>query len=148
MIRNDPQQRQVIILNCLGCRIANHIEPNVQVVYENEFVTCVLDCAPFNEGHILILPKVHYDDLDQISRQTLAAIMDASVLMSSKLKLVFNPDGITICQNGGVFNDLSHYHMHVIPRHKGDGFGWSEPLIAHHAETRLQETRERIARTF
>ncbi|MEK4878082.1 MULTISPECIES: HIT family protein [Paenibacillus] len=44
-------------MDCLGCRIANGIEANVNVVYENEFVTCVLDIAPFNEGHLLILPK-------------------------------------------------------------------------------------------
>lgn len=44
-------------MECLGCRIANGIEPNVKVVYENEFITCVLDIAPFNEGHTLILPK-------------------------------------------------------------------------------------------
>ena len=28
-------------------------------------------------------------------------------------------------QNGGEFNDIGHYHMHVFPRYKGDGFGWT-----------------------
>lgn len=28
-------------------------------------------------------------------------------------------------QNGGIFNDVGHYHMHVFPRFKNDGFGWS-----------------------
>lgn len=74
--------------------------------------------------------------------------MDASVLISKKIKLVFKPDGITLCQNGGIFNDLTHYHMHVIPRYKDDGFSWSDPIIDHKAETRLKETRERIVNTF
>jgi histidine triad (HIT) family protein len=138
----------VVNLECLGCRIANQIEPNVQVVYENEHICCVLDIAPFNEGHVLILPKGHYHDLEEIDQITLKAIMDASVLISKKITLVFKPDGITICQNGGIFNDLTHYHMHVIPRYKDDGFSWSDPIIDHKAEERLKETREKIIKTF
>lgn len=49
-------------MECLGCRIANHSEPNVNVIFENHFITCVLDIAPFNEGHIIILPKKHFHD--------------------------------------------------------------------------------------
>lgn len=32
------------------------------------------------------------------------------------------PNGITICQNGGFFNELTHYHMHVVPRYKNQSF--------------------------
>lgn len=131
-------------MDCLGCRIANGIEPHVNLVYENEHVSCVLDIAPFNEGHVLILPKQHYLDIEEIDSDTAYAIMDASKKLSITLKEVFHPDGITICQNGGVFNDLTHYHMHLIPRYKGDGFTWSEPLQPHGAEKHLQETRDRI----
>jgi diadenosine tetraphosphate (Ap4A) HIT family hydrolase len=27
-------------------------------------------------------------------------------------------------QNGGEFNDVGHYHLHIFPRYQGDGFGW------------------------
>lgn len=127
-------------MECLGCRIANQIEPNVQLIDENEWVACVLDIAPFNEGHTLILPKRHYHDLEEIDTETLAAIMEASVRISKLLKRLYRPDGITVCQNGGVFNDLTHYHMHIIPRYKDDGFTWSDPILSHGAESRLAET--------
>lgn len=65
-------------------------------------------------------------------------------MISKVLKRVFNPDGITICQNSGIFNDLTHYHVHIIPRYKEDGFSWSEPIIEHNAETRLEVTKDRI----
>lgn len=131
-------------MECLGCRIANGIEPNVKVVYENEFITCVLDIAPFNEGHILILPKKHYWDLEEIDSETSYAIMDGSKKLSVVLKTLFKPDGISICQNGGSFNDLTHYHMHLIPRYEGDGFAWSEPLHPHGAEKLLSHTQAKI----
>ncbi|WP_407669646.1 HIT family protein [Paenibacillus kobensis] len=66
------------------------------------------------------------------------------MMMSTVLKRVFQPDGITICQNGGKFNDLNHYHMHLIPRYEGDGFGWSDPLHPDGAENRLRVTRDKL----
>ena len=48
--------------------------------------------------------------------------MEASRFLSNVVKAAFNPDGITIIQNGGEFNDLDHYHMHVIPRFEGQDF--------------------------
>lgn len=59
----------MLSMECLGCRIANGIEPNLNVIYENDLVTCVLDIAPFNEGHILILPKKHYLDIDEMDSE-------------------------------------------------------------------------------
>jgi len=120
------------------------MEPNVKVVYENEFITCVLDIAPFNEGHILILPKKHYWDLEEIDSETSYAIMDGAKKLSVVLKDLFEPDGISICQNGGKFNDLTHYHMHLIPRYEGDGFAWSEPLHPHGAEKFSSHTQVKI----
>ncbi len=52
-------------MGCLGCRMANQHEP-VHIVYENEYVSCVLDIAPFNEGHTLVLPKKHVEELDEL----------------------------------------------------------------------------------
>ncbi|MEF2247199.1 HIT family protein [Paenibacillus sp. IITD108] len=114
-------------MECLGCRIVNALEPEVNIVYESQYLVCVLDIAPFNDGHMLIMPKEHYLDVEEIDETTLFEIMKVSTKMSKLLKKVFKPDGITICQNGGIFNDLTHYHMHLIPRYIGDGFSWSEP---------------------
>ncbi len=35
------------------------------------------------------------------------------------------PYGYSIMQNGGEFNDVGHYHLHIFPRYVGDGFGWT-----------------------
>lgn len=114
-------------MECLGCRIVNALVSEVNIVYESQYLVCVLDIAPFNDGHMLIMPKEHYLDVEEIDETTLFEIMKVSTKMSKLLKKVFKPDGITICQNGGIFNDLTHYHMHLMPRYIGDGFSWSEP---------------------
>ncbi|MNO24343.1 AP-4-A phosphorylase [compost metagenome] len=135
-------------MECLGCRIANGIEPNLNIIYENELITCVLDIAPFNEGHTLILPKKHYLEVEEIDQETAYSIMDASRMLSTVLKGLFEPDGIRVCQDGGVFNDLTHYHMHLIPRYEGDGISWGEPLLPHGAENRLPQTKTIIIKAL
>ncbi|WP_226530674.1 HIT family protein [Metabacillus niabensis] len=103
---------------CLCCRLANKIE-KVNVIFENQYVCCILDHDPFNEGHVMILPKVHYEDIDE---ETANAIIQVSRLIAKAIKILYNPEGITICQNEGVFSELSHFHMHVVPRYKHQSF--------------------------
>ncbi|MDQ8736114.1 HIT family protein [Paenibacillus sp. LHD-38] len=130
---------------CLGCQLANH-RIEAYTVYENEWVTCFLDIAPLNEGHLLILPKQHFLDVDDLDERTANEIMKASAMLARLLKAEFQPDGITVIQNGGKFNDLTHYHMHVFPRYVEDGFAWAEPADSTNAKERLSETKERLVK--
>lgn len=129
---------------CLGCELANR-KIDTHTVFENEFVTCILDIAPLNEGHILILPKRHYHDVDDLDEVTASEIMKTSKMLAKLLKVKYKPDGITIIQNNGVYNDLTHYHMHVFPRYNSDGFSWVEPIDSTNAKDRLKETAENLA---
>ncbi|MFC5447427.1 HIT family protein [Paenibacillus aestuarii] len=124
---------------CLGCKLANQLM-ETNCIFENDLVTCILDIAPLNEGHLLILPKRHYHDVDDLDEMTANAIMQTSRTMAGLLKAYFQPDGITIMQNNGKFNDLTHYHMHLFPRYENDGFGWVEPADHANAKGRLKET--------
>ena len=51
--------------------------------------------------------------------------MKFSVIMTKVIKSIFKPDGYTIMQNGGMFNDVGHYHLHIFPRYKNYGFSWA-----------------------
>lgn len=133
--------------DCLGCKLANN-ELETQVVYENEWITCILDHDPFNEGHVLILPKQHYRFIDEFDTETAVSVMKSAQLLSRAIKTAFNPDGISICQNGGTFDDLTHFHMHIVPRQEDQDFSsfytddaWDNEAI----KDRLPETRERLA---
>ena len=108
-------------MECFGCKLANKQEP-VNVVWEDDYVSCFLDHDPYNEGHILILPKKHVRYFDELDENTANSIMKAAKLLSKIIKELFNPDGITICQNGGSFDELTHFHMHVVPRYEGQNF--------------------------
>lgn len=113
---------EVYIVECIFC----HKEKIVtDIVYEDELVLAFLDMEPINEGHILLIPKKHYLDVDEIPDEVLSHLMIISKKIVSALKEIYCPDGYSIMQNGGKFNDVGHYHLHIFPRYKRDVFGWT-----------------------
>lgn len=122
---------------CLFCEIANH-KTKASVVYENENVMAFLDINPINEGHVLIIPKKHYLDADEIPDELLYEITAVSKKILIAIKKLYKPDGYSIMQNGGQFNDIGHYHMHIFPRYIMDGFGWTD-------SGKKQDSSDRVA---
>ncbi|CAM4209152.1 HIT family protein [Bacillus wiedmannii] len=114
-------EREESVMECLGCKLASE-EENIYKVYEDDYVTCFLDHEPFYPGHTLIVPKQHVVEVDELDDVVAKSIMDASKLIAKAIKALYKPDGITVCQNGGIFNELTHYHMHVVPRYKERSF--------------------------
>lgn len=110
-------------MRCQFCDLANGRE-TTNIVYQTSAISCFLDIDPINDGHTLIVPKKHVLDTEELDRETRVDVMNAIVLLSQSIKKIYQPDGITVMQNGGYFNDVNHYHMHVFPRYKNDGFGW------------------------
>lgn len=94
-------------------------------IYEDELVMAFMDREPINEGHVLLVPKQHYLDVDEIPDELLAHLMIISKKIVTALKEVYCPNGYSIMQNGGEFNDVGHYHLHIFPRYAGDGFDWT-----------------------
>ncbi|MBR4082717.1 MAG: HIT family protein [Lachnospiraceae bacterium] len=109
-------------MECIFC----HKEKlTTDIVYEDELVMAFMDMDPINEGHILLVPKAHYLDVDEMSDETLSHLMLISKRIVVALKEIYKPNGYTIMQNGGEFNDVGHYHLHIFPRYIGDGFRWT-----------------------
>ena len=109
----------------MGCVFCHKEELVTDLVYEDALVMAFMDMEPINEGHVLLVPKEHYLDADEIPDETLSHLMLVSKKIVSAIKEIYKPEGYSIMQNGGAFNDVGHYHMHIFPRYRGDGFGWT-----------------------
>ena len=109
-------------MECIFCHKENIV---TDFIYEDDTVMVFMDMDPINEGHVLLVPKEHYLDVDEVPDEVLSHLMIVSKKVVAALKEVYNPDGYSIMQNGGEFNDVGHYHLHIFPRYKGDGFGWT-----------------------
>ncbi|MGH4137159.1 HIT family protein [Clostridium sp.] len=113
-----------VTMDCIFCKIVKGELPS-NLVFEDDLIMCFLTNEPINEGHVLIIPKNHYLDIDEIPTEVVTSMMVLSKRIVKVIKEKYSPDGYSIMQNGGEFNDIGHYHMHVFPRYKGDGFGWT-----------------------
>lgn len=110
------------ICECVFC----HREKiTTDFVYEDALVMAFMDMDPINEGHVLLVPKQHYLDVDEMPDDLLAHLMIISKKIVTALKKSFHPNGYSMMQNGGEFNDVGHYHLHIFPRYAEDGFGWT-----------------------
>jgi diadenosine tetraphosphate (Ap4A) HIT family hydrolase len=108
-------------MECVFCHKENIV---TDFVYEDEIVMAFMDMDPINSGHVLLIPKEHYLDVDEMPDEVLSHLMIVSKKIVTALKEIFLPDGYSVMQNGGEFNDVGHYHLHIFPRYKDDGFSW------------------------
>ena len=103
--------------DCIFCKIVEGQIPSF-MVYEDDRVFAFEDINPVSEGHTLIIPKRHAQDLWEIPPEDLTAVHLASKKIGHALKQVLKPSGIAVLQlNGrGVNQVVMHYHLHLIPR--------------------------------
>ena len=101
------------------CKIVNNEIPSY-TIYEDEIIKVFLDVNPNSTGHTLIIPKKHYENLFDIDQNTLNYILNKSKEIANKLKEKLQCDGISLCQNNGLGQEVKHYHLHLIPRYNNE----------------------------
>lgn len=110
--------------NCIFCKIANGEIP-AATLYEDEDFRVILDLGPASKGHALILPKEHYANLYELDDEVASKVLVLAKKMIKKLTDVLGCDGYNLVQNNGEVagQTVHHFHMHLIPRYKGDHVG-------------------------
>ena len=104
-------------MDCIFCKIIKGEIPSF-TIYEDEIVKVFLDIDPKENGHTLIIPKEHYQDLDDINLITLNHIYEVAKKIKKLLEEKLNIDGITLVQNNGISQEVKHYHLHLVPNYK------------------------------
>lgn len=112
--------------NCIFCKIANGEIP-AATLYEDEDFRVILDLGPASKGHALILPKFHAANIYELSDEMAAKVMVLAKKMAAAMTEALKCDGFNIVQNNGecAGQTVFHFHMHLIPRYKGDNVGIS-----------------------
>ncbi len=97
-------------------------QPETEVIAENKLAIAFLDKFPVNTGHVLVIPKRHFDDLFKATQEEIKAMTELLGEVKEHLHNRFNPDGYNIGVNVGAAagQTVFHLHVHVIPRYHGD----------------------------
>lgn len=100
------------------CKIING-EITGKKVFEDDIVMVIMDVNPVSNGHCLIIPKVHYQDLYDMDIKTLNHILSIARDVSKILMEKLSCDGITLVQNNDSVQEVKHFHLHLIPKYEG-----------------------------
>lgn len=135
------------INDCVFCKIIKKEIP-ADIVYEDEKFLAFLDINPINNGHILLIPKTHYENLYILPDDVLEGIAPLIKKLSVATKQAVKADGINIGMNndGAAGQVVPHAHFHIIPRFSDDGLRhWPGKIIS---QKQSAETAEKIKNSF
>lgn len=116
--------------DCIFCKIIKKEIPCYEL-FESEKVLAFLDVNPMALGHCLVIPKKHFSNILEIEEDYLSEIMMVAKKLSLKMNQDFKAEGVDLfqanCEAGE--QTVFHYHLHVIPRKKGDGIDFSAEMV-------------------
>lgn len=107
---------------CIFCKIIKGEIPSNKI-YEDDDVLVILDINPANEGHLILMPKEHYQIMPQIPEAALTKLFSTSQKLSKVLLQSLQTGGTTLfIANGAAAGQRApHFMMHIVPRKKDDG---------------------------
>ena len=114
---------------CIFCQIVEGAAP-ASVVYSDGMVMAFMDIQPIVAGHVLVIPKRHATLLSDLNAGEGAACWVIAETVAKAIRgsgLQVEGINIFVADGEAAFQDVPHFHIHVIPRYTGDGFSLSFP---------------------
>jgi histidine triad (HIT) family protein len=105
---------------CLFCRIAAG-DVAAHIVYEDDRCLAFLDHRPLFPGHVLLIPRQHYETLADLPSAEIAPFFGAARTLSRAVEEALQADGTLVAINNRVSQSVPHLHVHVVPRKRKDG---------------------------
>jgi len=111
--------------DCIFCKIVRREAP-ASIVREDASTLAFMDIQPMNPGHVLVIPKAHAAYVEDLPREAVGPILEASTEISRALRTSgIRCEAVSFYLANGreAGQQVFHVHMHVIPRWRGDGLG-------------------------
>jgi ATP adenylyltransferase len=132
---------------CIFCDAPKQSDEKALIVYRGEHAYIILNTYPYTNGHVMIVPYAHLDELQKLPPEAAQEVTRLCQRMEGVLRALYHPDGINLGMNIGRAAGagvVGHIHMHILPRWIADA-----NFVSVIGETRvlpetLQVTWERI----
>jgi histidine triad (HIT) family protein len=130
--------------DCVFCKLVAGTIPSTRV-YEDAHALAFMDIGQVNPGHVLVAVKQHAANLYELSDEQAAAVARAARHVARAIREAFDPEGLSVYQANGkaAGQTVFHYHVHLLPRHAGDGMELVWP-VKNPPREKLAEYAERI----
>jgi ATP adenylyltransferase len=137
---------------CLFCEFSKRGDDASRfIVHRAEHCLVVLNAFPYTNGHVMVAPYEHVDQLAKLSTPAAQEMMSLSQRLEATLRDLYHPDGLNLGMNLGKAAGAGvagHIHMHLLPRWIADS-----NFMTTVGETRilpesLEQTYERVKSKF
>jgi histidine triad (HIT) family protein len=135
--------------NCIFCKIMAKQIP-ATVVHEDAETLAFMDIGQVNPGHVLVAAKAHAENIYALDDAQAAAVFRTASRVARAIRAAFSPEGLSVYQANGkpAGQTVLHFHIHLVPRHEGDGMALAWP-VKNPPREKLEESaakiRERLA---
>ena len=103
---------------CVFCEIIKGNIPS-RKVYEDDDIIAILDIAQTTNGHTLVMPKKHYQDIETVDPEILQKLILKVQELAKKISTNLKAEGHNILVNTNEVSGqtVHHLHFHIIPRY-------------------------------
>jgi histidine triad (HIT) family protein len=131
-------------LACVFCDIVNKATP-AYILYEDADYIAFLDKYPISIGHTLVLPKAHFERVNDLSQRKFCDLYSRVHALNQLItsKLAATASHISINDGAAANQLIPHVHVHIIPRSPNDSAGFSARKLLR--ADQMEEIRKKLA---
>jgi histidine triad (HIT) family protein len=131
-------------MDCLFCQIVAGERP-AHVVLDDGPTVAFLDVRPLFKGHVLLVPRVHYETLTDLPADLLSPFFADAQRLAAAMEAVLGAAGSFVAINNRVSQSVPHLHTHVVPRNRKDGLrGFFWPRTKYDSEDEARDYGARL----
>jgi histidine triad (HIT) family protein len=127
---------------CKFCQIMAGERPGFEV-FADEVSFAFLDDRPLFPGHVLLVPKTHYQTLQDLPVELAGPLFANARLLARAVEEGLGAEGAFVAINNRVSQSVPHLHIHVVPRRRKDGLkGFFWPRHKYRGEDHMREVQQ------
>lgn len=134
-------------MDCIFCKIVSGLIP-ARKIMETDNSLAFLDAFPVARGHTLVIPKKHYEKVQQLSKEDNADLFETVRILTSKVDALTGSTLFAVHNGRGAGQEVPHVHVHLIPRSQDDTAGPVHSMFTKRpaiSERELDELQKRLA---
>ena len=115
-------------------------------LYEDDEVLAFLGEHPASRGHFLVISRTSKArNFLELSPDELAHILEVAQIVAKAEIIALGAEGFTLRQNNGSASSIAQFHLHVLPRYRGDTLPQGMQPPGDLAELRIQAEKIRAS---
>lgn len=115
--------------DCIFCTILRGDAP-ATYLHQDDLVVAFMDIRPVQPGHVLVVPRAHAKLIPELDAGVLTRLWSIATQLNLALRassLPVEAVSVYVADGDAAGQEVSHVHIHLIPRRQNDGFGFRFP---------------------